>query len=309
MFRHAVVAPILQSLASTLGQTLFASGNPALFHRHFSQTQLFLSRLEGFCSSEPQVVRLRQDPEWVAFGNRWQLAVYAQLRTRETVAKLEEALTDGKGEVVAKRSAPGLGYSMKATEATHLAIKTIWQDEVFLPELAHRFWRLTLQVGHSTPSDVFIQLKRGSVLADTVSVSHMVADRVAGLPRPVFDDRCGPDCAEQRACFDAKIIRCRSRESILFGTARHLLTRVGKQRDGNARTATPAEEEANEDVTLHELAIFVADMQKLQDNGLVLFAERIGPRLPTAAAGGKGSSAEGAPQSPGTCRHAWLKDV
>ncbi|MBW0475799.1 hypothetical protein O181_015514 [Austropuccinia psidii MF-1] len=148
---NSVISPILQSLTTTLGGNLFAAGNPNTFHRNYSHTSRFLDQLEAFCCSPSQLLTLRANPEWRAFKSKWQLAVYAQLRTKEVILKLEEGLNDGTKLVNSNfnfnnfdKSKSTSIYLMRATDALDRTLRFIWQDDVFLADLTHRFWRLTL---------------------------------------------------------------------------------------------------------------------------------------------------------------------
>lgn len=80
---------------------------------------------------------MRLSPAHDSFERRWQLPVYFQLRWKEIVSTFETALT-----------APGSAgeFALPQTAATWKALQICWDDEVYIPELANRFWRLTLQV-------------------------------------------------------------------------------------------------------------------------------------------------------------------
>lgn len=148
---HAVISPLLEQITTVLGPSgLFASGNPSIFHRNFTTTSLFLNQLEGLCHSPRQVLSLRANPDWIAFRSRWQLAVYAQIRTKETISRVEEGLQDGKAE--------GTRYSLRATETIDQVISYLWREDVFLPDLTHRFWRLTLMVSFFNRSSWVLRL-------------------------------------------------------------------------------------------------------------------------------------------------------
>ncbi|KAG0143983.1 hypothetical protein CROQUDRAFT_724244 [Cronartium quercuum f. sp. fusiforme G11] len=160
---NAVISPILQSITNTLSPSgLFASGNPSVFHRNYTTTTLFLSQLEGLCASPRQVFTLRSHPDWLAFRNRWQLAVYAQIRTRETISRVEEGLQDGKAEANGCSDAGKPGYLLRATETIEGVVTTLWREDVFLADLTHRFWRLTLMT-----------LSRYSTWLSTVTVGYI----------------------------------------------------------------------------------------------------------------------------------------
>lgn len=111
---------------------------------------------------------MRAHPTYAAFERRWQLPVYFQLRWKEIVGSFEEALA--------------AGPSRNQAAATIKAVQQCWADEVYLPELAHRFWRLTLQIlsrygrwlaAIPTPADDDVALKTlTGVIVDARKVVH-----------------------------------------------------------------------------------------------------------------------------------------
>lgn len=84
---------------------------------------------------------MRHSPSYTSFERRWQLPVYFQLRWKEIVSTFESAL-----------ASPGAAgeRSLPQSAAAWRAIQTCWDEEVYIPELASRFWRLSLQVGQET---------------------------------------------------------------------------------------------------------------------------------------------------------------
>lgn len=103
---------------------------------------------------------MRSHPVYSAFHKRWQLPVYFQLRWKEIIGKLEDALfvtrieaasTKGICCVIGSRRADRLFLDKNAfvtsqAAAVWDAISICWGAEVFIPELCSRFWKLTLQV-------------------------------------------------------------------------------------------------------------------------------------------------------------------
>ena len=104
---------------------------------------------------------MRSHPTYVSFERRWQLPVYFQLRWKEIVGKLEDTLN------TAPRISTGTPlHSAEVHSYPHVdivldvdaqqgspqaqgvieAVRTCWQEDVYLDELGHRFWRLTLQI-------------------------------------------------------------------------------------------------------------------------------------------------------------------
>ncbi|CAH7674663.1 oligomeric golgi complex component, COG2-domain-containing protein [Phakopsora pachyrhizi] len=145
---NSIISPTLQLIVSTVGSSLFASGNPSTFHRNYSCTVNFLYRLEAFCSSPRQVLNLRAHPDWQNFRNKWQLPVYAQIRTKEMIYSIEDGLSDDlKHSETYSKTGGNLKdskYLLRSSETVNRVISVLWQDDVFLTDLTHRFWRLTL---------------------------------------------------------------------------------------------------------------------------------------------------------------------
>jgi hypothetical protein len=106
------------------------------------------------------VEALRRHPTYLAFERRWQLPVYFQLRWKEIVGTLEEMLSATRLEPIIPKGAyssfcPSIitiniyqdgSFAMPQSSAAWIAISACWSSEIYIPELSHRFWKLTLQV-------------------------------------------------------------------------------------------------------------------------------------------------------------------
>ncbi|KAM9808571.1 conserved oligomeric Golgi complex subunit 2 [Syngnathus typhle] len=120
---------------------LFNPGNPDIFYQRYSASAEFVRRFERQCSSQASVRRLRAHPTYIAFHNKWNLPVYFQLRYREIAGSLENAIGDGLEVAPA-----GSTYHLQASASLWSCLVRCWADKVYLPPLAHRFWKLTLQL-------------------------------------------------------------------------------------------------------------------------------------------------------------------
>jgi hypothetical protein len=119
---------------------------------------------------------MRSHSVYAAFERRWQLPVYFQLRWKEIVSKLEDALavklidpSVGKGtrvkilmhicklilHIFVRFEAKDPFVTSQAA-AVWVAISTCWSAEVYIPELNHRFWKFTLQVCLLSPPFFFV---------------------------------------------------------------------------------------------------------------------------------------------------------
>ncbi|KAF7304568.1 Conserved oligomeric Golgi complex subunit 2-like [Mycena chlorophos] len=114
-----------RSIMDELGLVVFAAGRPNEFRKHYEITQAFIRSLE-FLAPSAQA-----------------LPVYFQMRWKEIVGKMEEALANPRVELIKAESQEAFDSVQAA--AFWVAITACWSAEVFVPELSHRFWRLTLQ--------------------------------------------------------------------------------------------------------------------------------------------------------------------
>ncbi|XP_029306396.1 conserved oligomeric Golgi complex subunit 2 [Cottoperca gobio] len=120
---------------------LFNPGNPDIFFERYSASMEFVRKFERQCSSQASVKRLRVHPSYTLFHNKWNLPVYFQLRYKEIAGSLENAISDG------LEAAPaGSAYHLQVSEVLWSCLMRCWSDKVYVSPLAHRFWRLTLQL-------------------------------------------------------------------------------------------------------------------------------------------------------------------
>ncbi|KAG2055478.1 COG complex component [Suillus hirtellus] len=144
---NVVWAEIGRAIMDELGTVVFAPGNPNEFRKHHSTTQAFLRSLEFLAPSTHSVQNMRSHPIFTAFQRRWQLDVYFQLRWKEVIPKLEEALSSRILDPEAPNFTPGRNMFVTAQAAdVFTAIASCWSAEVYIPDLAHRFWKFTLQL-------------------------------------------------------------------------------------------------------------------------------------------------------------------
>ncbi|KAG8583183.1 hypothetical protein GDO81_008309 [Engystomops pustulosus] len=121
--------------------SLFNPGNPDIFHQKYSISMDFLRKFERQCGSQASVKRLRAHPSYHSFNNRWNLPVYFQIRFKEIAGSLESALLSHVEET-ANESA----FCLRATNVLWNCLSACWSDHIYLPLLAHRFYKLTLQL-------------------------------------------------------------------------------------------------------------------------------------------------------------------
>lgn len=121
--------------------SLFNPGNPDIFHQKYTVSMDFLRNFERQCGSQASVKRLRAHPSYHSFNNRWNLPVYFQIRFKEIAGRLESALVSPLQDV-----SDGHSFCLQASSGLWTCLTTCWSDQIFLPLLAHRFWKLTLQL-------------------------------------------------------------------------------------------------------------------------------------------------------------------
>ncbi|XP_071440462.1 conserved oligomeric Golgi complex subunit 2 [Hetaerina americana] len=139
--------------------SIYAPGNPDIFHQRFGETMEFLERLEKCCGSKAAIGRLRSQPSYQHFINSWNLPVYFQIRFQEIAGSLEAALPGPPypssgfdagcvGELMGLRgSQPSHdGFWLLQTSACWECIVRCWDGNTFIPQIGHRFWKMNLQV-------------------------------------------------------------------------------------------------------------------------------------------------------------------
>lgn len=157
--------------------SLFNPGDPDAFHQKYTVSMDFVRRFERQCGSQASVKRLRAHPAYLSFSNKWNLPVYFQIRFREVAGSLEASLTDGLEDAPA-----GSPYCLLASHRTWISLSKCWSDEMFLPLLAHRLWRLTLQI-----------LARFSVFVSELSVRPISNESAKETKKPLAGSKDPPD--------------------------------------------------------------------------------------------------------------------
>ncbi|KAF8513135.1 COG complex component [Hysterangium stoloniferum] len=139
---RVVWAEIGRAIMEELGSVVFAAGNPDDFRLHYASTQNFLAALEFLSPSLQSVQLMRSHPTYLAFQRRWQLPIYFQLRWKDIVGKLEEALA----LKLERTSISAPAFITSQAAACYEALCMCWSAEICIPEIGYRFWRLTLQI-------------------------------------------------------------------------------------------------------------------------------------------------------------------
>ncbi|KAJ9098237.1 hypothetical protein QFC21_004566 [Naganishia friedmannii] len=129
-------------IISEIGNWVFAAGRVSELHQHYTITHAFLTQLELLSGSIRAVALIRSSDIYAQFGKRWQLPIYFQLRWKEIVVALEDALSSGISATTGRKDS----YALPQSSAVMTAVEACWAPSTYIPELSHRFWRLTLQI-------------------------------------------------------------------------------------------------------------------------------------------------------------------
>uniref|UniRef100_A0A7S0BQM4 COG complex component COG2 C-terminal domain-containing protein n=1 Tax=Rhodosorus marinus TaxID=101924 RepID=A0A7S0BQM4_9RHOD len=139
---------------------VFSPGIADVFHKSFMGATKIFSLLEGLCSTAEKLKALQGHKQTVSFWRRWSLPVYFQLRFQEVTNTFEDALKSTPSLMTSSTGSEGADtveitsvrilspdlYRLQATKALVSALRKCWDDDVFLPPLAHKFLKLSLQL-------------------------------------------------------------------------------------------------------------------------------------------------------------------
>ncbi|EAL18864.1 hypothetical protein CNBI1250 [Cryptococcus deneoformans B-3501A] len=133
------------TIIERLGSVIFAAGRPDDLHKYYTTSHKFLDLLETIAPSAHSVLAMRSSPSYTAFERRWQLPVYFQLRWKEIVSSLEQSLA-GQPSYTSTSDHKGSKWVLVQSGAVWKALESCWKEDVYISELAPRFWRLSLQI-------------------------------------------------------------------------------------------------------------------------------------------------------------------
>ncbi|KAF9529343.1 oligomeric golgi complex component, COG2-domain-containing protein [Crepidotus variabilis] len=197
-----------RSIMDEIGGVVFSSGRPKEFRKHYETTQSFLRSLELLAPSRQAVEDMRQHPVYAAFERRWQLPVYFQLRWKEIIGTLEDTLSLTRLDPIVPKDG---AFATPQAAAVWIAVSACWSSEIYIPELGHRFWKLTLQIINRYRSWL------DENIADKIAVSQAAMSPIinrAGTPipeAPVAESQAVDDFLLRQ--FAAVIVDIRSMET------------------------------------------------------------------------------------------------
>ncbi|KAI0047760.1 COG complex component [Auriscalpium vulgare] len=141
---NVIWTEIGRAIMDELGSVVFAAGKPDEFRRNHETTQAFIRSVQHLAPSAHSVEAMISHPVYLAFERRWQLPVYFQLRWKEIVTRLEDALSATKLEPSPSRDIDP--FVLVPSAAVWSGISACWSSDVYIPALGHRFWKFTLQL-------------------------------------------------------------------------------------------------------------------------------------------------------------------
>lgn len=128
---------------------IFAPGDPVLFHVRYTATLEFLEKLEAECVTHESLAALKENSRYKNFLKKWNLPVYFQIRFQETANGIETVLSEPISPISGRDSLESLAQNDFCLHATHVVwdnLQRIWQNNVYLSQLFHRFWKFSLQI-------------------------------------------------------------------------------------------------------------------------------------------------------------------
>ncbi|XP_069464099.1 conserved oligomeric Golgi complex subunit 2 [Ambystoma mexicanum] len=203
---NSVWPEIVRGLEGKL-PSLFNPGNPDMFHEKYTISMDFVRKFEQQCGSQASVKRLRSHPNYHSFNNKWNLPVYFQIRFKEIAGGLEAALSE-----TLKEAPAGSSFCLHSTHVLWASLVKCWSDEIFIPLLADRLWKLTLQC-----------LSRYSVFINEISLKATSTDLTKESKKTLLSNRDSSASLNQAASDDQGSGSSTESQTLTFIETRHLV--------------------------------------------------------------------------------------
>ncbi|XP_001849724.2 conserved oligomeric Golgi complex subunit 2 [Culex quinquefasciatus] len=167
--------------------SIFAPGNPESFYQKYKCTLEFLERIELIIEDPSEIAAFKAHPQYKSFQVRWNLPVYFQIRFQEIGSNLEKAC--GRELDAPKFTTQQISpaqFNLLQFSVALTCISSCWQDGIYLPQLFHRFLKLTLQLLSRTttwidtaitspPEDPSLKLKLlATLFSDITNLSRKI---------------------------------------------------------------------------------------------------------------------------------------
>lgn len=140
--RNSVWPEVARAVQHNL-KPIFAPGIPEDFHRNFSVTMEFTTRLEALCQSKQEAAGLCTDSSYRELMNMWNLDIYFQLRQRAVLGDLEQEM-----RAAPKAAAAQDGPFLATTTVLCDKLSLLWSEKLFLQPLSGKFYHLHMQLLH-----------------------------------------------------------------------------------------------------------------------------------------------------------------
>ncbi|XP_046441864.1 conserved oligomeric Golgi complex subunit 2-like [Daphnia pulex] len=240
---------------------IFAQGNPDLFHKRYKCTMEFIDYLETSSNSFSSGF-LKNDPKFHSLVSRWNLPVYFQMRFQELAGALETSLVTPFREFEVDKSR----CNYKTTEILLSGLVSCYDPHIYLSPLAHRFWKLSLQmIGRykkKISEILFEQLKinEGSVPSTTLTQSGS-STRITDMDISVVQPT--KLTLRQLVLLDADIHLIITEFPIIWDTAWKQLALFGAQNQSAFESAFQASVTDFENVLLPKISqLIVSDVER-----------------------------------------------
>lgn len=224
------------------------------FHRNYTDTMDFVSKIEELCGSRRSLTRLRSQPSYQSITKK-HLPTYFQIRFSDISKSIEDAL-QANVETSPKFSNT-TEVQLPASMAIIRAIERCWSSDVFLYGIAHSFWRFTLQL-----------MARYSIWIST----NLAKDLDSAKDRSIQSRSSSPAPGA-----NPNSSRAQGRATPTPGPIRSATTGLGSG-------AGPVGKAAVEGMMLQQLSMIVSDVDSVTARIQDIFATQIRPRLPPSMA-------------------------
>uniref|UniRef100_A0A336N970 Conserved oligomeric Golgi complex subunit 2 n=1 Tax=Culicoides sonorensis TaxID=179676 RepID=A0A336N970_CULSO len=120
--------------------SIFAPGNPDQFHKKFTSTLSFLDTIEKYAKDSSVI---KDHTQYKSFMDKWNLSVYFLIRFQKIGASIETVCSKNLNELFISDQN---NFKLEPFLCTINSITTSWSEDVYLPQLFNRFFKLTLQL-------------------------------------------------------------------------------------------------------------------------------------------------------------------
>lgn len=133
--------------------SIFAPGNPEAFYQKYKCTLEFLERIEQIIEDSTEIAAFKAHSQYKSFQVRWNLPVYFQIRFQEIGSNLEKACSrELEASKFVEQQISASQFNLVQFSIALTCISNCWQEGIYLPQLFHRFFKLTLQLLSRTTS-------------------------------------------------------------------------------------------------------------------------------------------------------------